>query len=50
MGKLVSLGVDGSYKFENDFVNSSGTIATDIAETICGAAKQRAQKDSGKGI
>ena len=37
LGKVVTLGVDGQYKFENDFVNSSGNIATAMAESICGA-------------
>jgi len=37
LGKVVSLNVDGSYAFENDFVFSSGNVASAMAESICGA-------------
>ena len=37
MGKVVSLNVDGTYVFENDFVFGSGNIAAAMAQSICGA-------------
>ncbi|MDM1715571.1 hypothetical protein [Thiopseudomonas alkaliphila] len=39
MGKVVSLNVNGEFAFENDFVFGSGSIATVMAETICGVAE-----------
>ncbi|WP_448173020.1 hypothetical protein [Rhizobacter fulvus] len=50
LGKVVSLGIDGEYKFENDFVNGSGSIATAMAEAICGAQKYRTTERQKKGI
>lgn len=44
MGQLVSLGVDGAFRFENEFVFSAGNMSSDIAESICGA--HAAQKKS----
>lgn len=34
-GKLVTLDVDGSFKFENDFAEGAGNIAAAKAEFIC---------------
>ena len=39
MGKLVTLSISGEYKYENDFVFSGGSVASSIAEAICGAAE-----------
>ncbi len=38
MGKLVTLNISGEYKYENEFVFSSGNSAGQIAETICAVA------------
>lgn len=50
MGKMVSLGVDGEYKFENDFVFGSGNVASSIAQRICGAADLAIKARSDKGL
>ena len=50
MGKVVSLGIDGAYRFENDFVFGSGNIATLMAEAICGAADYRIKKANEKSL
>lgn len=38
MGKMVSLDVNGAFKFESDFVIGGGNVASAIAEVVCGAA------------
>lgn len=38
MGKVVSLGVDGEFKFENEFVFDSGNISSAMAEGVCSVA------------
>lgn len=50
MGKLVTLGIDGQYRFENDFVVGSGNIASAVAESICGAHQYRVNVREKKGI
>lgn len=50
MGKIVTLDIDGKYKYENEFVDSSGSIASAIAELICGAYQQRVTERATKGI
>lgn len=50
MGKVVSLNLDGSFKFENDFVFGGGTGAANMAEVICGAAAAVAASSSNKSI
>lgn len=50
MGKLVTLDVDGKYRFENDFVFGAGSVASSLAAAICGAYKQRVEERSKKGI
>ena len=51
MGKLVTLKIDGSFSHENDFVFGSGSVASAMAETICGAAMRQAGKaNEGKGL
>ena len=49
MGKVISLDVSGNFVFENDFVFGSETIATALAETVCGAADRALEKNE-KGI
>lgn len=36
-GKLVFVNMSGSFLFENDFMADGGTIASDIATTVCKA-------------
>jgi hypothetical protein len=50
MGKVVSLNIDGVYQFENDFVFGSGSIATLMAEAICGAADYEIKKSNEKSL
>jgi hypothetical protein len=50
MGKLVTLNVDGSYAFENDFVFGSGNVASSMAESICGAWTFQVKAREGKGL
>lgn len=50
MGKVVSLNIDGTYQFENDFVFGSGSIATAMAEAICGAADYRIKETNEKSL
>ena len=51
MGKLVTLKIDGSFAYENDFVFGAGNVASSMAEAICGAALRQASKvNEGKGL
>ena len=50
MGKIVSLGIDGDFKFENDFVFGSGSIGTAMAEVVCGAAEHNIREAKNKGL
>ncbi|MFV3380353.1 MULTISPECIES: hypothetical protein [Pseudomonas] len=50
MGKLVSLGVDGEYQFDNDFMYGSGNVASSIAEFICAVADHNLKKAEGKSL
>lgn len=50
MGKLVTLNVDGSYAFENDFVFGSGNVASSMAESICGAWTYQVKARDSKGL
>lgn len=43
LGKLVTLRLDGTYFFDNDFVFGSETIASQVAEIICGAHNSRTE-------
>lgn len=53
-GQLVSLSLKGEFLFENDFVFNAGSVASTIAEAICGAfeynLKQQAEEEDKKGI
>ncbi|PRA59128.1 MULTISPECIES: hypothetical protein [Pseudomonas] len=50
MGKLVSLGVDGEYQFDNDFMYGSGSVASSVAEFICAVADNNIKKAEGKSL
>jgi hydroxyethylthiazole kinase-like sugar kinase family protein len=50
MGKVVTLDISGDYKFENDFVEGAGTIASSMAEAICGAAEYRIKEADSKSL
>jgi hypothetical protein len=50
LGKVVTLNVDGTYAFENDFVFSSGNIASAMAESICGAYSYQVNYREKKGL
>lgn len=50
MGKLVTLDVDGKYRYENDVVFGAGSIGSEVAEVICGAYKRRTDERRKKGI
>lgn len=50
MGKVVSLNVEGTYQFENDFVFGSGNVASAMAEAICGAADYTIKKTNEKSL
>ena len=50
MGKLVTLDIDGKYRYENDVVFGAGSIGSSVAEMICGAYKQRVDERTKKGI
>ena len=43
MGRLVTTDMAGRYRYGNDFVFGGRTIASNIAETICGLARPRGQ-------
>lgn len=50
MGKLVTLDIEGKYKYENEIVFGAGSIGSSVAEMICGAYKQRVDERAKKGI
>ena len=50
MGKVVTLDISGEYKFENDFVEGAGTIATAMAEAICGAVYYKIKEKDSKSL
>jgi len=50
MGKLVSLGVDGEFQFDNDFMYGSGSVASSVAEFICAVADDNIKKANGKSL
>ena len=51
MGKLVALDINDSFSYENEFVFGSGSVASALAETICGAASQSIQSaNDSKGL
>jgi hypothetical protein len=50
MGKVVSLNISGDFLFDNDFVFGSGSIATAIAEIICGAANYNINEINDKSL
>jgi hypothetical protein len=50
MGKVVTLNIDGTFAFENDFVFGSGSVASGLAEAICGAHAFQIKSREDKGI
>ena len=50
MGKVVTLGIDGSFRFENDFVFGGGNVASAMAEFLCGVQEYRVKNREKKGI
>ena len=50
MGKLVTLTLDGEFKYENDFVEDSDDVASVIATVICGISDEIIKKTEGKGV
>lgn len=49
-GKIVTLGLDGEYQFENDFVFDGGSAGSENAEFICAVYVHELNKMSKKGI
>ena len=50
MGTFVTLGIDGSYKFEIEFVVGSGNVASAVAGSICSAYEYNVNERDKKGI
>ena len=50
MGKIVTLDLDGNFRYENDFVVGGGTVASAIAEFICDVYVIRVKALEKKGI
>jgi hypothetical protein len=40
-GKLVTLSLNGEFKFDSDYIDNGGTIASSIAGMVCGIRKSR---------
>jgi hypothetical protein len=49
-GQIVTLSLQGEYQYENDFVFSSGSIASATAELICDVYEHEMDKLNKKGI
>lgn len=45
-GKLVTLTLEGDFKFENDYIAKGGNIASDLGDMLCILQKRQ----DGKGI
>jgi len=50
MGKVVTLDLDGKFRFENDFLFGGGTVASSMAEFICEVYFIRVKAAEKKGI
>lgn len=50
MGKVVTLDLDGKFRFENDFLFGGGTVASSMAEFICEVYFIRVKATEKKGI
>ena len=50
IGGMVTLNARGEFVFENDFTFGAGSIASTIAELICGVAQDQAKKASDKSL
>lgn len=49
-GQIVTLSLQGEYLYENDFVFSSGSIASAAAEILCAVFQNEMDKANKKGI
>ncbi|MGC3985573.1 MAG: hypothetical protein QM777_13110 [Pseudorhodoferax sp.] len=47
-GYLTTLDQKGQYQYDNDFLQGGGTVASSIAEVICGAALEEAHENAKK--
>jgi hypothetical protein len=50
MGKVVTLDLDGKFRYENDFLIGGGTIASGLAEFVCEVHSIRVKAAEKKGI
>lgn len=50
IGKLVTLNIDGTYEFENDFAFEAGNVASSMAETICLIGIKKIQNNNEKSL
>ena len=50
MGKVVTLDLDGKFRYENDFLLGGGTVASGLAEFICEVHSIRVKAAEKKGI
>jgi len=49
-GKIIRVGVDNEYKYENDFIFNGGTMASIMAEFLCQAYYYQLKQISDKGL
>lgn len=49
-GKLITLNLDGEFKYESDFIFDAGNIASVNAEAICSLYAEKYLKNRGKGL
>lgn len=49
-GKLVTLNMQGEYRFENDFVEKGGSVASSLASMLCYPLLEEKREKAGKGI
>ena len=49
-GKMITLDMQGNYKFENDFVEKGGTVASSLAAMLCFPLVDEKRERAGKGI
>lgn len=49
-GKIVSLNINNDFEYENDFLIGSGSVASELAELVCGSALKIIKDADGKGI
>jgi hypothetical protein len=49
-GNLVTLDIDGNFKYENPFADGAGSVASSIAKVICGVYEQKKRDAAQKSI